>query len=181
MANFNRVILIGNLCADPVVRYIGSGTAVCDLRLAINRTWFDKASNTKKEETTFVDVTMWGRDAEVAGEYLAKGKPVMIEGRLKQETWDDKATGQKRSKISVVGESMQFLGSPGAAGGAPRQGGQSAGQGGGRRQQQQPASSNSDYGGSQEYDESSNFGGGSSGGSQGGGGGSGPPDDDVPF
>lgn len=176
MANLNKVILIGNLCADPVVRYVGSGTAVCDIRLAVNRYWFDKASNQKKEETTFVDVTLWGRDAEVAGEYLAKGKSVMIEGRLKQDIWDDKQTGQKRSKITVVGENMQLLGAPG--GGKP--GGQGAPQGGGRRQSA-PASGGNDYGGSQEFDDSSSYGAGSSGGSPVGGGGSAPPDDDVPF
>ena len=179
MANFNRVILMGNVVADPVVRYVGSGTAVCDLRLAINRYWNDKATNTKKEETTFIDVTLWGRDAEVAGEYASKGKPIMVEGRLRQETWDDKATGQKRSKITVVGEMIQLLGSSGAGGGRP--GGQGAAQGGGRRQQA-PSSGGNDYsGGSQEFDDSSSYGGGSSGGSPVSGGGSAPPDDDVPF
>lgn len=129
MASFNRVILVGNLTRDPEVRYIPSGTAVCELGLAVSRQWFDKQSNSKKEETTFVDVTLWGRTAEVAGEYLAKGRPVLIEGRLQLDTWDDKESGKKRSKLRVVGEQMQMLGSRGEGGG----GGGGAGGGGGRQ------------------------------------------------
>lgn len=110
MASFNRVILMGNLTRDPEVKYIPSGAAVGQIGLAINRKWFDKASNQQKEEVTFVDVTLWGRDAEVAGEYLAKGRPVLIEGRLSLDTWDDKATGQKRTKLKVTAERMQMLG-----------------------------------------------------------------------
>ena len=110
MASFNKVILLGNLTRDPEVKFTPSGTAVSELGLAVNRSWFDKQSNTRKEETTFVDVTLWGRDAEVAGEYLAKGRPVLIEGRLQLDTWDDKQSGQKRSKLRVVGERMQMLG-----------------------------------------------------------------------
>lgn len=110
MASFNKVILIGNLTRDPQVRYTPGGSAVCEIGLAVNRSWFDKQTNTKKEEVTFVDVTLWGRDAEVAGEYLAKGRPVLIEGRLSLDTWDDKATGQKRSKLKVTAERMQMLG-----------------------------------------------------------------------
>jgi len=117
MASFNKVILLGNLTRDPQVRYTPSGTAVAEIGLAVNRFWFDKQSNTRKEETTFVDVTLWSRDAEVAGEYLAKGRPVLIEGRLQLDTWDDKQTGQKRSKLRVVGEHMQLLGSRGDGGG----------------------------------------------------------------
>lgn len=110
MASFNKVILLGNLTRDPEVKFIANGTAVAEVGLAVNRVWFDKQTNTKKEETTFVDVTLWGKDAEVAGEYLAKGRPVLIEGRLQLDTWDDKQTGQKRSKLRVVGERMQLLG-----------------------------------------------------------------------
>ena len=95
MSSFNKVILVGNLTRDPQVRFTPGGTAVAELGLAVNRYWFDKATNAKKEETTFVDVTLWGRDAEVAGEYLTKGRPVLIEGRLHLDTWDDKQTGQK--------------------------------------------------------------------------------------
>src|SRR5215831_3996931 len=117
MASFNKVILVGNLTRDPQVKYTTSGTAVSELGLAINRYWFDKQTNSRREETTFVDVTLWGREAEVAGEYLAKGRPVLIEGRLQLDTWDDKTTGQKGSKLRVVCEGMQMLGSGGGGGG----------------------------------------------------------------
>jgi len=117
MASFNKVILVGNLTRDPQVKYIPSGMAVAELGLAVNRTWFDKQSNQKKEETTFVDVTVWGRQAEIAGEYLTKGRPVLVEGRLQLDTWDDKQTNQKRSKLRVVAEQLQFLGSRTEGGG----------------------------------------------------------------
>lgn len=116
MASFNRVILMGNLTRDPEVKYVASGTAVTEIGLAVNRTWFDKGSNEKKEETTFVDVTLWGRQAEVAGEYLAKGRGVLIEGRLQLDTWEDRETKQKRSKLRVVCENMTMLPSGGAGG-----------------------------------------------------------------
>jgi len=111
MASYNRVIICGNLTRDVQVRYTPGGAAVADMGLAVNRTWFDKQSNSKKEEVTFVDVTLWGRDAENAGEYLRKGSGVLIEGRLALESWDDKQTGQKRSKLKIVCEQMQFLSS----------------------------------------------------------------------
>lgn len=123
MASFNKVILVGNLTRDPEVRYIPSGTAVCELGLAVNRTWFDKQSNSRKEDTTFVDVTLWGRTAEIAGEYLSKGRSVLIEGRLQLDTWDDKETGKKRSKLKVVGEQMTMLGGRGDNGGGGGGGG----------------------------------------------------------
>ncbi|MEO1996835.1 MAG: single-stranded DNA-binding protein [Planctomycetaceae bacterium] len=113
MASFNRVVLVGNLTRDPEVRYTPSQTAVTDIGLAVNRQWFDKATNSRKEDVSFIDVTLWGRQAEVAGEYLAKGRQVLIEGRLQMDTWEDKESGQKRSKLKVVGESMQMLGSRG--------------------------------------------------------------------
>jgi single-strand DNA-binding protein len=109
MANLNRVHLIGNLTRDPEVRYTPQGTAVADIGLAINRSWKDD-NDEKKEEVTFVDVTLWGRVAEVAQEYLRKGRSVFIEGRLRLDTWDDKQTGQKRTKLKVIGESLQLLG-----------------------------------------------------------------------
>src|SRR5204863_491198 len=113
MASFNKVILLGNLTRDPEVRYTPKGSAVCDLGIAANRV-YTTDSGEKREEVTFVDVTLWGRTAEIAGEYLKKGRPVLIEGRLQMDTWDDKQTGQKRSKLKVVGESMQLLsGRPG--------------------------------------------------------------------
>lgn len=126
MASFNKVILLGNLTRDPQVRYTPSGTPLAELGLAVNRYWFDKQTNTRREETTFVDVTLWGREAEVAGEYLSKGKPVLIEGRLQLDQWDDKTTGQKRSKLRVVGERMQMLGSRDGGGGGGGGGGRSA-------------------------------------------------------
>ena len=98
MASFNKVILVGNLTRDPEVKYTNNGTAVTEIGLAVNRTWYDKQQSQKREETTFVDVTLWGRQAEVAGEYLGKGRSVLIEGRLQLDTWDDRETGKKRSK-----------------------------------------------------------------------------------
>jgi len=109
MSSFNKVILMGNLTRDPQLRRTPT-TSVAEIGLAVNRTWFDKASNSRKEEVTFVDVTLWGRQAEVAGEYLQKGKSVLIEGRLQLDQWEDKESGQKRSKLRVVCESMQMLG-----------------------------------------------------------------------
>ncbi len=125
MASFNRVILVGNLTRDPEVRYIPSGTAVADIGLAVN----DRRKNANGEwveETTFVDVTLWGRTAEVASEYLSKGSPILVEGRLKLDTWEGN-DGQKRSKMRVVCERMQMLsgrspGEGGGRGGAPRRG-----------------------------------------------------------
>ena len=110
MASVNKVILIGNCTRDPEVRYTPKGTAVADIGMAMNR-YYSSDGGDRREETTFVDVTLWGRQAEVAGEYLKKGRPVYIEGRLQMDSWDDKNTGQKRTKLKVVGESMQLLGS----------------------------------------------------------------------
>jgi single-strand DNA-binding protein len=118
MANLNRVLLIGNLTRDPEVRYTPKGTAVADIGLAVNRIYTTEDGE-KKEETTFVDVTLWARQAEIAGQYLKKGRPVFIEGRLQLDTWDDKQTGQKRSRLRVVGENMQLLGSRPESEGAP--------------------------------------------------------------
>jgi single-strand DNA-binding protein len=117
MASFNKVILLGNLTRDPEVRYTPKGTAVTELGMAVNRV-YTAENGEKREETTFVDVTLWGRTAEIAGEYLKKGRPVFIEGRLQLDTWDDKQSGQKRSKLKVVGEGLQLLGGrPGGGGG----------------------------------------------------------------
>lgn len=121
MASFNKVILVGNLTRDPQVRYTPGGQAVTDIGLAINRTWFDKQTNQRREDVTFVDVTLWGRQAEVAGEYLSKGRSVLIEGRLHLDQWEDRETKQKRSRLKVIGESMTMLGGRGegpAAGGS---------------------------------------------------------------
>jgi single-strand DNA-binding protein len=110
MASYNKVMLLGNLTRDPEVKYTPKGTAVTELGLAVNRTYTTDGGE-KREETTFVDVTMWGRQAEIAGEYLKKGRPLFVEGRLQLDTWDDKQTGQKRSKLRVVCENFQMLGS----------------------------------------------------------------------
>ncbi len=109
MANLNKVLLLGNVTRDPEVRYTPKGSAVCDLGIAVNRA-YTTDSGEKREEVTFVDVTLWGRTAEVASEYLKKGRPVFIEGRLQMDSWDDKQTGQKRTRLRVVAENMQLLG-----------------------------------------------------------------------
>ena len=118
MANLNKVMLMGNLTRDPEVRYTPKGTAVAEVGLAINR-YFSGDNGEKREETTFVDVTLWGRQAEIAGEYLKKGRPVFIEGRLQLDTWDDKQSGQKRSKLKVVAENLQLMGARPGGGGGP--------------------------------------------------------------
>ncbi len=121
MANLNKVYLMGRLTRDPELRYTPKGTAVADLGMAINRYRSGGEGGERTEETTFVDVTMWGRQAELASQYLGKGREVFIEGRLQLDSWEDKSSGQKRSKLKVVGEGMQFIGGPG---------GQSQGEGG---------------------------------------------------
>jgi single-strand DNA-binding protein len=126
MPSFNRVILIGNLTRDVELRYIQSGTAVADIGLAISEKRKNANSGEWIEEVVFVDVTAWGRTAEVMSEYLTKGSPVFIEGRLKYDTWEGQ-DGQKRSKLKVTCDRMQLIGAPrgqggqgGAEGGAPR-------------------------------------------------------------
>jgi single-strand DNA-binding protein len=122
MASFNKVILLGNLTRDPEVRYTPKGSAVCDLGIAVNRQ-YTLDNGEKREEVTYVDVVLWARLAEIAGEYLKKGRPVFIEGRLQLDTWDDKQSGQKRSKLRVIGETMQLLGSrPSGGAAAPAEG-----------------------------------------------------------
>jgi len=111
MANLNRVLLIGNLTRDPDVRYTPKGTAVADMSLAINRS-IKMEGGERREEVTYVSVTLWARLAEIAGEYLKKGRPVFIEGRLQLDAWEDRQTGQKRSRLRVIGESLQLLGAP---------------------------------------------------------------------
>ena len=134
MASFNKVILLGNLTRDPEVRYTPKGSAVCDLGLAVNRQ-YTLDNGEKREEVTFVDVVLWARLAEIAGEYLKKGRPVFIEGRLQLDSWDDKQSGQKRTKLRVVGETMQLLGSRPTAGG-----GGDSDEGGGAGRTGKPAS-----------------------------------------
>ena len=129
MANVNKVILIGNLTRDPELRVTPKGTPVCQFGLAINRQFKDEATGQMREEVTFVDLEAWGRQAETIAKYCTKGRPLYVEGRLKYDQWDDKTSGQKRSKLKIVLENFQFLGSrsdqPGApgGGGAPGSGG----------------------------------------------------------
>lgn len=152
MASYNRVVLVGNLTRDPELRYIPSGTAVSDVGLAVNDRV--KKGDQWVDETTFVDVTLWGRTAEIANEYLSKGSPVLIEGRLKLDRWEK--DGQKFSKLKVIGEKLQMLGGrgEGGGGGAPRGHGRSA--------------SSDEMGGYDEGDQYSNVG-------------APPPSDDIPF
>ena len=158
MANFNKVLLVGNLTRDPELKHTPSNQAVAQIGLAVNRQ-FNTKDGEKREETTFVDCEAWGRTAEVMCQYLAKGRPVLVEGRLKLDQWQDK-DGNNRSKLKVVVENFQFLGGRG-------EGGSGSGGGGGQS-----------YAGS-----GSNGGGGSGGGSGGGGGGGGggDGDDSIPF
>jgi single-strand DNA-binding protein len=153
MASFNRVILMGNLTRDPELRYLQSGMAVTDIGLAINDR--RKGQNGEWiEETTFVDITLWGRTAEVVCEYCGKGKPLFVEGRLKFETWETE--GQKKSKLKVTGDRIQLLGT--------RDGGSGGGEGGYRQAAPKQQQSQGGYqgGGFDSYDQP-------------------PPDDDVPF
>jgi len=130
-------MIMGNLTRDIELRYTPTGTAVADLGLATNR--YRTADNGEKiVDVTYVDVTLWGRQAELANQYLGKGKPVFIEGRLQTDSWTDKETGKQRSKMKVVGETMQFIGAPssgGGGGGGSNSGGQ---QQQNQQQQQQP-------------------------------------------
>ncbi len=171
MASYNRVVLIGNVTRDIEIRYIPSGMAVTTLGLAVN----DKRKNANGEwveETTFVDVTLWGRTAEVAGEYLSKGSPVFIEGRLKLDSWEQE--GQKRSKLTVVGEKMQLIGSRGGGGGGGGGGGRPAQQY--NQQQQQPQQQyNQQPQQQQQYDQQAPSGPPQNPPP------AGPPDDDIPF
>jgi single-strand DNA-binding protein len=116
MAQLNKVFLMGNLTRDPELRRLANGTAVTDLGLALNRTYTGKDGE-KREEVVFIDVTVWDRQAETCCQYLKKGRPVHVEGFLKMDTWDDKATGEKRSKVKVQADRVQFLGGRDDAGG----------------------------------------------------------------
>lgn len=109
MASLNKVLLIGNLTRDPEVRYTPKGQAVCELGLAVNRR-YRLESGEVREEVCFVDVTFWGRQAETIGKWMKKGRPIFVQGRLQMDSWEDKASGQKRYKMRVVGDEFQFLG-----------------------------------------------------------------------
>lgn len=131
MASLNKVMIIGNLTRDPEIKYTPKGTAIADIGLAVNRNYTTE-SGEKREETTFIDVTLWGRVAEIVGEYCKKGRPLFVEGRLQLDSWDDKQTGQKRSKLKVIGENIQLLGGREGGGG-------SGGGGGGEYSENRPA------------------------------------------
>jgi single-strand DNA-binding protein len=136
MASINRVFLMGNLTRDPELRYTPGGSAVTEIGLAVNRR-YKAQSGEMQEETTFVDITVWGRQAENVNQYLSKGRPVFVEGRLQLDSWETQ-DGQKRSKLKVVADNVQFLGSRsdgggGQGGGSQGGGGQRGGQGGGGR------------------------------------------------
>lgn len=160
MASYNRVILLGNMTRDVELKYTQSGTAVTEIGMAVN----DRRKNQAGEwieETTFVDVTLWGRTAEVASEYLGKGSQVLIEGRLKLDSWESE--GQKKYKLRVVGERMQMLGSRGGGGG----GGGGGGSAGGSRPPQRQYDE-SEFSGPSDHDSH-------------GSAPEGPPADDIPF
>ena len=152
MANFNKVILAGNLTRDPELRYTPKGMAIAKLGMAINRNWTSE-SGEKKEEVTFVDLDAFGKQAETLAQYMKKGSPILIEGRLRLDQWDDKQTGQKRSRLGIVVEGFQFLGGPRTEG----VGGPSA-----AAPRPKPAATPAETSGAPESDGP-------------------PPDDDVPF
>jgi single-strand DNA-binding protein len=162
----NKVILVGNLGKDPEVRYTSGGQAVANLRIATSRSWTDKQSSQRKEETEWHDVEVWGKQAEQCGEFLAKGRQVYVEGRLKTDSWDDKQTGQKRFRVKVVADTVRFLGGGGRGAGGP--GGPGGARGGA------PGGGDDVGGPPPGFDDQ-----GSAGGPGGGGGGSG--NDDIPF
>lgn len=159
---FNKAFLLGNLGRDPEVRSLPSGQPVANFPMATSRKWRDRDGN-QQEQTEWHQIVCFGRLAEIAGQYLTKGKQVFVEGRIQTRSWDDRTSGEKKYRTEVVADNFQMLGGPGGGGG-----GAGGGRGGGY-----PEYDESDYGGP---------GGGSSGGSGGGpsGGGSG-DDDDIPF
>jgi single-strand DNA-binding protein len=110
MATLNRALLIGNLTRDPELRYLPNGTAICELSLAVNSKRKDKASGEYIEEVSFFDILAWAKTGENCAQYLKKGRPCLVEGHLKQDRWEDKTSGQKRSKVVIVAENVQFLG-----------------------------------------------------------------------
>jgi len=141
MASYNRVILLGNLTKDPELRYTGGGTggtSICKFGLATNRQWRNTAGE-MQEDTCFVEIVVFGRQGETCNEYLSKGRPVFVEGRLSFSTWEDRESGAKRSKIEVVAENVQFLGGRGDSGGG---GGRAT-----RAPQQSPMPSYDDFAG----------------------------------
>src|SRR4051794_39155779 len=163
----NKVILVGNLGADPDMRYTPSGQGVCELRIATSESWNDK-NGQRQERTEWHRIVVWGKRAEVCSKYLAKGRQVFVEGRIQTRTYDDK-DGNKRYITEIIANDVQFLGGGNREGGAPGGAGAGGGGAGSRGRSDDgppPAPSDGDFGG---------YGGG------GGGGGGGGPDDDIPF
>jgi single-strand DNA-binding protein len=156
MSSYNKVILMGNLTRNPEVRFTQSGTAICKFGLAVNRRFKDSNTGEWREEPTFIDITFFGKRGEAFAKYHDKGKAAFIEGSLRLDTWEDKQSGDKRSKLYVVGDDWQFVGSGG----------------GGRGENMAPANAGGGYGGG---------GYGDGGGDGGGGGGGDVLDDDTPF
>ncbi len=185
MASLNKVMIIGNLTRDPELRYTPKGQAVTDIALAVNRRYV--VDGEKREEVTYVDVTFWGKGAEIIAQYMKKGNPMYVEGRLRLDSWDDKTTGQKRSRLTVTGEEFQFLGGKGEGGGSSS--------GGSQHYDDEGSSSRSSGGNSSPRPQPQQRSGGYSSGSSGGGnsGPSSPPpsrpdafppgldDDEIPF
>lgn len=120
MNAYNHVTLAGNLTRDPELTYTPKGTAVCKCTLALNHSWTTEAGE-KREEVSFIDLVIWGRTAENVAQYMKKGRPMLADGRLKQETWDDKQTGQKKSRVVVIVNTVLFLGTPDKGEGEQRQ------------------------------------------------------------
>ncbi len=143
MPNLNKVMLMGNLTRDPEIKYTPKGTAIASFGLAVNRNYTTEGGE-KREEVTFIDIDAFGRTAEIIGEYFKKGRPIYVEGRLKLDTWDDKQTGLKKSKLRVVADSFEFLGSrEGGGGAASGGGGGSGGEHGEGRTESRPAATSS--------------------------------------
>jgi single-strand DNA-binding protein len=126
MANLNKVMLIGNLTRDPELRVTPKGTAICQFSLAVNRKFKDESGG-EREEVTYIDVEAWSKQGETIAKYCTKGRPLFVEGRLRLDQWEDKTTKEKRSRMKVVLENFQFLGSGRADGGAPGAGGSEGG------------------------------------------------------
>ncbi len=151
----NKVILVGNLGRDPELRSTPSGQPVASFSLATTRRWRDKAGQ-RQEQTEWHNIVVWGKQAEIAGQYLTKGKQIFLEGRLQTRSWDDKQSGEKKYRTEIVCDNFQMLGTKGGGGGDMDHG-------------SHPASSGSGSGGGPSYDEGSSYGGG------------GGEDDDIPF
>lgn len=142
MASLNKVLLIGNLTRDPDLKYTPKGQAICEIGMAMNRRYL--VDGEKREEVTYVDVTFWGKGAEIINQYMKKGSPIYVEGRLKLDSWDDKETGKKQSRLRITGEEFQFLGGKNESGGGQgggsydEEGGSSRGSGSGGYSQNRP-------------------------------------------